>query len=325
MIHLSVIVPVYRSAATLHELYGRLTATLEKAGLGYRIIFVEDRGGDESWAIIERLAASDERVKGVQLSRNFGQHAATLCGLSRAEGQWVVTLDDDLQHPPEHIPALLAKAREGHAVVYGVYAERTHSTWRNFTSAVAHRLFTFAIPGLYDRFTSFRVIDRKIADAIGAFEGPFASVDGYLSWVTNDFATVPVEHAPRRHGRSGYSLSKLVSHSINLLVTFSDLPLRMASWLGVGACAAGGLWLAALGIAWLAGIPVSGFAAAIATILLFGGAQFLVLATLGQYLARINHKSSRKPLYLVSSEVDGSRQRNETVRPFARSSTHVES
>lgn len=325
MIQLSVIVPVYRSAATLQELYDRLTATLHAAGLSYRIIFVEDRGGDDSWAFLERLAASDERVKALQLSRNFGQHAATLCGMSRAEGLWVVTLDDDLQHPPEYIPALLAKAREGHAVVYGVYAARTHSLWRNFTSALAHRVFRFAIPAMYDRFTSFRVIDRRIADAIGAFDGPFASVDGYLSWVTNDFATVTVEHAPRRHGRSGYSLPKLVRHTANLLATFSDLPVRVAAWAGVVASTIGVLSLTALAVTSSAGNAVSGLAVAIAIMLLLGGAQFLVLAGIGQYLVRINHTSSRKPLYLVSAEVDGARQHNETVRPFARSSAHVES
>src|SRR5206468_1767405 len=124
---LSVVIPVYRSERTLPELHRRLVGALEPINDNYEIIFVEDCGGDRAWDVIERLSAADRRVCGIQLSRNFGQHAATICGVIRANGEWILTLDDDLEHPPESISELLAKANEGYDLVYAVYPERTHT------------------------------------------------------------------------------------------------------------------------------------------------------------------------------------------------------
>ena len=136
-IRLSVVVPVYRSQATLPELHRRLVAALEPVEPSFEILLVEDCGGDDSWSVIQSLAAADSRVRGIQLSRNFGQHAATICGFAQAHGQWIATLDDDLEQAPENLPDLYRKAREGHDLVYGVYPQRSHKTWRNATSAIA--------------------------------------------------------------------------------------------------------------------------------------------------------------------------------------------
>ena len=136
MPYISVVIPVYKAEGCLDQLYLRLKASLETITDDFEIVLVEDCGGDRSWEIVERLSAQDSRVKGIQLSRNFGQHAATICGISKSSGDWVITLDDDLEHQPEFIPALYAKAQEGYALVYGVYSERTHSLWRNLTSSL---------------------------------------------------------------------------------------------------------------------------------------------------------------------------------------------
>ena len=302
---ISVVVPVYRAESSLRELCRRCAAALETITPDFEIILVEDCGGDGSWPIIEELAAADARVRGLQFSRNFGQHAATLCGFARARGDWIVTLDDDLEHPPESIPELYRKAREGYSLVYGVFDAPTHAWWRNVTSSIARRLFRLAIPSLNDEYSSFRIVRKPIAAATTAFDSPFPFVDGYLSWVTNNCASVPVSHRTRVHGASNYTFKKLLAHTINIFVTFSDLPLKLASWLGLVSFLAGMVWLVVIVLQrLLGGITVSGFASIMACIILFGGIQLLILGVFGEYLGRMNFNSSRKPLYLVAREAD---------------------
>lgn len=305
-VSISIIIPVYRSAGVLPELHRRLTETLVQLNEDYEILLVEDCGGDNSWEVIEAIAQHDTHVRGIKLSRNFGQHAATICGISKAQGKYIITLDDDLEHPPEVIPQLIAKAREGYALVYGVFKNRTHSTWRNLTSGLARRVFNKAIPTLNYEYTSFRVIESGIARALAEFDSPFPFVDGYLSWLTNNYATVEVPHSQRAEGTSNYNFRKLLIHTINIFVTFSDLPLRMASYIGFIFFMIGMAWLGGIFFGKLFGIiTVSGFASIMAAIVLFGGIQLLILGVFGEYLGRMNFKSSRKPLFLVSREVGG--------------------
>lgn len=300
---ISVVVPVYRAEKVLGELHRRLVAVLDDMGLPYELIFVEDCGGDGSWTVIEQLAKEDMHLRGVKLSRNFGQHAATICGFAQSRGRWVVTLDDDLEQSPEEIPRLLAKAQQGFALVYGVYPQRAHVFWRNATSSLARYLFKKAIPQLNDVYTSFRVIDGDLAREVCRFESPFSFVDGYLSWLTGNCASVEVAHSARTYGTSNYTLRKLLTHTINIFVTFSDLPLRLASWIGLGSFLIGMLWLCYILLMKLfGGITASGFASLMAGIVLFGGIQLFVLGIFGEYLSRINFKTSRKPLYLVARE-----------------------
>lgn len=301
---ISVVVPVYRAEKTLVELHRRLVAALRGMGVSYELIFVEDCGGDGSWTIIESLGKGDPQLRGIKLSRNFGQHAATICGFAQSRGRWVVTLDDDLEQSPEDIPLLFSKAQQGHALVYGVYPERAHAAWRNVTSAVARYLFKKAIPQLNDAYTSFRVIEGELARAVCRFESPFSFVDGYLSWLTGNCASVEVAHSARAHGTSNYTLRKLLAHTINIFVTFSDLPLRLASWVGIGAFLLGMFWFCYILLMKLVGgITVSGFASLMAGIILFGGIQLFILGIFGEYLSRINFKTSKKPLFLVASEI----------------------
>lgn len=299
---ISVVVPVYRSQDTLRELHHRIVAAVEPIDPDFELILVEDCGGDRSWEVIKDLARTDRRVRGIQLSRNFGQHAATICGFAHASGDWIATLDDDLEHPPEKLPTLYEKAKAGYDLVYGFYPERTHKTWRNVTSNVARWLFKNAIPSLNYAYTSFRMIRGDIARALVRFDSPFPFVDGYLSWLTNRYAYVEVPHQTRAHGVSNYTFRKLLTHTINIFVTFSDLPLRLASWMGFLLFLIGAVWLSVIVLGRLFGfITVSGFASIMAAIILFGGIQLLILGIFGEYLGRVNFKTSRKPLYLVSN------------------------
>src|SRR6185312_808683 len=191
-LNLSIVVPVYRAQGSLSELCRRLIDTCREYFPSFEILLVEDCGGDGSWPLIQQLADVHPELRGIQLSRNFGQHAATLCGIAQARGVWIATIDDDLEHPPESLPTLMAKAREGYDLVYGVFPERSHRWWRNITSDLARRLFRAAIPSLNYDYTSLRLIRGSIARALIAFDSPFPFVDGYLSWLTSRCAKVDV-------------------------------------------------------------------------------------------------------------------------------------
>ncbi|SRR5579871_5112414 len=302
MAFISAVIPVYRSEKTLPELYLRLRAALGKVSPDYEILFVDDHGGDGSWNVISDLVHRDKRVGGIQLSKNFGQHAATLCGIQWSKGKWIVTLDDDLEHQPEFIPKLYKKALEGFDLVYGVYPQRSHSWWRNLTSRIARFLFQMAIPSLNFEYTSFRVIRRETALALSQFDSPFPFVDGYLSWATNYYATVPVEHGKRAEGGSNYTFGKLLSHTINIFVTFSDLPLKMAAWIGIFSFVGGFSWLVVIFLMKVFGeITVNGYTSLMAALITFNGIQFFILGVFGSYLGRINFKTSKQPLFLVGS------------------------
>jgi len=301
--HLSVVVPVYRAQGSLAELCRRLTDTCRAHTPSFEILLVEDCGGDGSWPLIQQLAQTYPELRGIQLSRNFGQHAATLCGISQARGTWIATIDDDLEHPPESLPRLLDKAGEGFDLVYGVFPQRSHHWWRNLTSSLGRRLFRAAIPSLNYDYTSYRLIRGSIARALSTFDSPFPFVDGYLSWLTGRYATIDVPHLDRVHGSSNYTLRKLLLHMLNILVTFSDMPLRVASWLGILSSLAGFVWLIAIVVGRVIGnITISGYASLMAGIVFFGGLQLLVLGVMGQYIGRINFKSSRKPLFLIAHD-----------------------
>lgn len=301
----SVVVPVYRGAESLGELERRITAALDSLDGTHEIIFVDDRGNPENWLVIQALCAACPSARGIRLSRNFGQHAATLCGISHARGKWIITIDEDLEQPPESIPDLLAKANEGHLVVYGVYEKRSHARWRNITSEAGRRLFKFAIPSLNREYTSFRVIHCSVAKGLERFQSPFTFIDGYISWITNNYATVVVPHDARSHGTSSYSVRMLISHMINIFVTFSNLPLRVATWLGLSASAVGAIWGLYILIATLLGaVGMSGYASIMAGMTFLGGLQLLILGIFGEYLARINFKTASMPLFVVEQEIE---------------------
>jgi len=302
---LSVVIPVYRSKDTLKELLHRIVESFSNSRVEIEVLMVEDCGGDGSWDAIEALATDQPVLRGIRLSRNFGQHAATICGMSMARGHWVATMDDDLEQPPEKLRELLEKAMEGYDLVYGVYPERTHAAWRNITSYLARVLFKLAIPMLNDTYTSMRVIRGDLARELKRFDSPFPFIDGYLSWLTNRCACVEISHQSRPAGQSNYTFGKLFAHTLNIFVTFSDAPLKLASNAGLFFSLIGFSALAVILIGRLLGtVTAVGYASVMAAILAVGGIQLLVLGIFGEYIGRINFKTSGKPLYLVAYDTE---------------------
>ena len=300
-IPLSVVIPVYRSQATLPELHRRLVAALEPVVSAFEIILVEDCGGDDSWQVIRQLALKDKRVRGITLARNYGQHNALLCGIRAADGELIVTIDDDLQNPPEEIPRLLSMLEEGHDVVYGSPINETHGFFRNQAS----RITKLALQGAMgmesaSKVSAFRIFRTRLRDAFEAYRSPTVNIDVLLTWGTTRFAAVNVRQDERTVGDSGYSLRKLINHAINMMTGFSTLPLQIASVLGLFFGFMGFLILAYVLFNYLIhGSSVPGFAFLASMISIFSGVQLFTLGIFGEYLARMHFRSMERPPYAL--------------------------
>ncbi len=303
---LSVVIPVYRSQESLRELYQRLVATLSDLRASFEILFVEDCGGDNSWKIILQLAQEDDRVRGLKMSRNFGQHNALLAGIRAASGELIVTLDDDLQHPPEELPKLLAKIEKGYDVVYGVPEQEQHSFFRNMASQITKMALERAIGGETARNVSaFRVFRTQLRRAFDQYRSPSVNIDILLTWATTRFTALPVRHEVRKYGESGYTIRSLTIHAINMMTGFSTAPLKLASVTGFLFALFGVLVLVYVLVRYfLEGVAVPGFAFLASIIALFSGAQLLALGIIGEYLARMHQRTMERPAYLVSETVN---------------------
>lgn len=305
---LSIVVPVYNSAPTLHLLLERLTAVIPTFAKRYEIILVDDGSRDDSWAVMQRLRDSyPEHLVAVQLMRNYGQHNTLMCGLGLARGEYVVTMDDDLQNPPEEIPKMVARIRsQGLDLVYGCPSIRNHAHWRNLGSNVVWHFYRTVFRNPITP-TPFRVMRHQLAKSVLFYDLNFTYLDGLLAWCTSRIGTVEVEHHARAEGRSGYSLGKLVGLALNLYTNFSLLPLQMVSALGLLAAASGFLVGAYYMFQYLvSSISVPGFASTIIAILVLGGIQLLALGVIGEYLGRLHLNVNRKPQYVIRNlEVGG--------------------
>ena len=323
---LSIVVPVYNSASTLAPLLERLTKVLELITHRYEIILVDDGSRDDSWAVIQTLRTTyPDHLVAVQLMRNYGQHNALMCGLSTARGEYVVTMDDDLQNPPEEIPKLLAHIKaHGLDLVYGCPNTRNHAAWRNLGASIVWHFYRTVFRNPVTP-TPFRIMRHQLAHSVMFYDLNFTYLDGLLAWCTSRIAGVEVEHHPRAQGSSGYSMGKLLSLALNLYTNFSLIPLQIVSGLGFVTAASGFL----VGIYYLfqylaSSIVVPGFASTIIAILILGGAQLLALGVIGEYLGRLHLNVNRKPQYLIRHlDRSNSERPAESATPQQRHVNHV--
>ena len=297
----SVVIPVFRAEHTLPTLCHELTEALSDAVEPFEIIFVEDGGGDRSWPIIVGLAAQDPRVRGLRMSRNYGQHNALLCGIRAARFDIILTMDDDLQHPVSEIAAMLRALTPEYAVVYGTPEQQQHGLLRNLASSLTKAALSGAMGAATARDVSaFRVFRTRLRDGFANYGSPFVSIDVLLTWTTTRFTSIKVRHAPRATGASGYTLGKLIRHSIDLMTGFSTLPLKVSSLIGFVFVAFGGLILAIVLVNYMIrSTSVPGFAFLASIITIFAGAQLFALGVIGEYLARMHFRSMDRPTYLI--------------------------
>jgi glycosyltransferase involved in cell wall biosynthesis len=302
---LSVIVPVYNSAEMLPELSARLEQVFRAADKPFELILVNDGSRDRSWEVIQELAEKKPWIRGLCMMRNYGQHNALLAGIRAAKYDVAVTMDDDLQHPPEELPRLLAAMTDNVDVVYGATDVVPHGFWRGLASKLTKWSLKHALSVDAARHVSaFRVFRTELRRAFDQFHSPFVSIDVLLTWATTRFAAVPVRHQPRAAGASNYGFRQLLRHAITLMTGFSVWPLQVASMIGFIATALGGLVLAyVLGRYFLEASRVEGFAFLASIITIFAGAQLFALGIIGEYLARMHFRMLDRPPYVVAREV----------------------
>jgi undecaprenyl-phosphate 4-deoxy-4-formamido-L-arabinose transferase len=304
LLSVSVVVPVFNSQDSLPLLVYRLEPVLRKLGGPFELVLVNDGSEDKSWDVIRKLAAGRDWVRGINLLRNYGQHNALLCGIRAVRHDIIVTMDDDLQNPPEQIPRLLDRLGSDMDVVYGCPRTEQHGLWRGLASVVTKRMMqqTMGVEAA-KQISAFRVFRSRLREAFTRFSGPAVSIDVLLSWGTTRFAAIDVDHQPRTIGRSNYTIRKLINHTLNMITGFSTVPLRLASLTGFAFTIVGFLLLTFVLLRYLLeGGSVPGFPFLASVLTIFSGAQLFALGIIGEYLARIFHQVMDRPSYTIQSE-----------------------
>jgi glycosyltransferase involved in cell wall biosynthesis len=306
---ISVVVPVYNSEHSLRLLAERLEPVLRAHAGQFELILVNDGSRDRSWEVVQELAAAHRWITGINLTRNFGQHSALLCGIRAAQFQVLVTIDDDLQHPPEELPTLLAKLEEGADVVYGTPETQQHGLWRDVASTLTKLSLRAAmgVPTATD-VSAFRVFRTTLRDGFSGYHSPFVFIDVLLAWTTTRFASVRVRHEPRPFGESNYTFRKLVVHAVNMATGFSVWPLQLATLIGLGTISFGLVWMVftLIRVAFF-GVPVPGVPLLSILIIVFAGAQLFALGIIGEYLARMHFRTMDRPPFVIREHIGGER------------------
>lgn len=300
--HYSVVIPVYNSENTLRELFSRIKAEFSKINETFEVIFVEDCGSDRSWEKLYELKNENtDDITIIKLAKNFGQHNAILCGLNYVKGKQVITIDDDLQIPPEEISKLI-KAQEFKPVdvAYGIYSEKKHNFLRNFGSYLVQKIFK-KIFNSQNNITSFRLLSLQMVERLKNHKENFVYIDGLLHWYTNDFAFINVRHEPRKSGKSGYTPMKLISLANNLLFNFTTLPLRWMIQLGLAFSIIS--FLAAVLFIYrkfVYDVPI-GYTSIIVILFFIFSILLLVIGVVGEYISRLYSIQNEKPQYSIKT------------------------
>jgi len=302
-IHVSIVVPVYRSEPILPALAREVEAAARAQGLEgrFELVLVNDSSPDGSWRVIRELAQRHGFIRGVNLRRNFGQHNATMAGLSQARGEIVIVMDDDLQHPPAQIAALVAEIEKGADVCYTRYRGRKHALWKILGSRFNDWVATLLLDkpkGLY--LSSFKAMKGEVAREVVKYDGPYAYLDGLILDVTRSIATVEIDHQARAEGEGNYNLRRSVSLWLRMATNFSIFPLRIATVVGFTMAVLSALFIIVLlAEKWAHPNLVAGWSSLMATILFVGGVQTFCVGMVGEYLGRTYLNINRKPQFVI--------------------------
>ena len=302
---LSVVAPAYNESENIGAFVGRVSAALEETHEDWEIVLVDDGSSDGTWASIEGAAQSDPRVHGIRLSRNFGHQLALSAGLSVATGDGVITMDSDLQHPPEVIASLVAKAREGYDVVYAVRGDDDSAGfWKRLTARIFYsllnRLSSLELPqGAAD----YRYMSRRVVDVLLEMPERHRFIRGLVRWAGYEQTFVEYSREAREAGDSKYSLRHMLLFAWDGVVSFSSFPLRVASVIGICVSLLGWLYLVyVLFVRIFTDRAIQGWTSVTAAVLILGGVQLIFLGVIGQYLGRMYDDVKRRPLFLIAEE-----------------------
>jgi dolichol-phosphate mannosyltransferase len=311
MATISVVIPVYKAEDCLDELYRRLKAALETVSESFEIVLVEDSGGDGSWRIIQALAAADPRVKGLQFSRNFGQHYGITAGLDHCDGDWVVVMDCDLQDRPEEIPRLHARAQEGYDIVLARRGKRNDPATKIIASSLFYRLFAYLSEIPYDgQVGNFRIMSRRVVEEYRTMRERLRFFGALVQQLGFPTSSIEVQHDPRFAGETTYNFRKLVKLAAEAVIAYSDKPLRLAVKLGFSVSLLA--FIAGIVVAIRAiffGSSISGWASLMISIYFMGGIITALLGVIGIYLGKTFDETKKRPLYIVMSRTFDARRR----------------
>ena len=302
----SVVSPVYWGEASVAELVQRLVGALEPLTADFEIILVDDRSPDASWLRIQEAAANEPRVRGVRLSRNFGQHRAILAGLAQCRGEWVVVMDCDLQDVPEESPKLYAQAMMGFDLVLARRTNRQDSWFKKTLASLFYRLLAYLTDTPQDpAVANFGLYHRKVIDSVLLVRETTSYFPLMVRWVGFCRTELPVEHASRRTGQSSYSLRRMADLALDTILAYSDKPLRLVVKLGLLVSGATAMLMVALLIQFARGkIVVLGYTSLILSLWFFSGLLLSVIGVVGLYLGKTFEQVKNRPLYLVDTETD---------------------
>jgi len=301
MAHISVVVPVYKAETCLQELYRRLRLSLEPITHDFEIVLVEDCGGDHSWDLIVELSRIDQRVKGIQFSRNFGQHYGITAGLDHCDGDWVVIMDCDLQDRPEEIPRLYAKALEGYDVVLARRGKRKDPPVKLLSSWLFYKLFLYLTELTYDeQVGNFRIISRWVVESFRKMREQLRFLGGLINWMGFRTASIDVEHAESYHGKSTYTFRKLWKLATETIIAYSDKPLRLSIRLGFLMSLFAFVFGSYIVVrALLYGTSVMGWSSLLVSLYFLCGIIIANLGIIGIYLGKIFDETKKRPLYII--------------------------
>lgn len=301
---ISVVIPVYNAANRISKVTSEIIASLEQLETQYEIVLVEDCGGDNSWQVIKELSSQHSSVRGIKLSRNYGQHNALLCGIRASNNDVIVTMDDDGQNPSNQIEILVNGLNSGCDVVYGTPKSESHSKFRNIASITTKKVIKHLMGvSSATQVSAFRAFKSSLRSAFDDYSGPTVNIDIMLTWATASFSNVDVDRPARNDGASGYTLTGLINHAFNMITGFSGLPLRIASYFGMLFAFFGfAILIYILANYAINGSVVPGFAFLASLITIFSGVQLLTIGVIGEYIARIHFNSMDKPAYITKEE-----------------------
>jgi glycosyltransferase involved in cell wall biosynthesis len=301
---ISVVTPVYNGEASVGELCRRLAEVLPRISAQHEVILVNDGSRDRSWETISELCSRSPVLRGLNLMRNYGQHNALLCGIRAAKYDLVVTMDDDLQHPPEEIPRLLSRLEEGFDVVYGAPKAEQNGLMRALASRITRLALSAAVGSdVAKNVSAFRVFPTQLREAFAAYQSPFVSIDVLLTWATTRFGATTVAFQPRHSGSSNYTFTKLVRHAFDMMTGFSTAPLQLASLIGFTCTLFGLAVFIYVFVRFCLEGSVPGFPFLASIIAIFSGAQLFALGVIGEYLARMHFRSMKRPAYVVRTTI----------------------